>query len=171
MRIGLSMMRKNNSKLIINELQKTNKKLSKIFGNIEKFSDLCTIRVEGIPLPQFKTKKTKVMNKFQFNYTINGVSKSVKVTAEFQKSHYDGVDVVIENCLYGKNYDVRFDGIHNLDGVFLNTIEHKCEVLEQYLPSMFYEDFPFECGPTQKEDIRKFNEKFDNPKWEVIHIS
>jgi hypothetical protein len=41
--------------LIINELQKTNKKPTKRFGNIKIYSDLYGIRVEGIPLPQFKT--------------------------------------------------------------------------------------------------------------------
>jgi hypothetical protein len=40
-------------------LKKSLKKVTKIFGILIKSSDLGGIRVEGIPLPQFKTKKTK----------------------------------------------------------------------------------------------------------------
>jgi hypothetical protein len=46
--------------MIRNQILTLNKSFKinvKIFGNMEIFSDLYGIRVEGIPLPQFKTKK------------------------------------------------------------------------------------------------------------------
>jgi hypothetical protein len=46
--------------MIRNQILTLNKSFKinvKRFGNVEKSSYLCSIRVEGIPLPQFKTKK------------------------------------------------------------------------------------------------------------------
>jgi hypothetical protein len=136
----------------------------------------------------YQVNQTKTMSKmtlkqtgnFKFNYTINGVEKSVKLKANFNPSD-DGVDVVFENYNNQPNYQIRFDGIHNWDKdgkfFFENTSENKCRILSTFLPSMLYGDgelyhgYYDYAGPMKQTYINQFNEQFGNPKWETIQIS
>jgi hypothetical protein len=133
--------------LIINKLAKSFKININKFGNMEKFSDLYCIRVEGIPLPQFKTKKTKVMNKIEM--------EKLEKSKEFKVLHN------------GKNIPgklVWYEGIEDITEIWLNG---KFMWNTEYNPSNEYVEFIVSkliSGEIKKyemdeEWVREFKEK------------